>query len=637
MKNITKFAVSFVAVAALFVAANAQAYTHMGTLKMGSTGSQVMELQKALNAKGFVVSSTGLGSAGNESTYFGAKTKGAVVAFQTANGLGKDGVVGPATGAALASGSSTGGTSTVPGCTAGAMFSSTTGASCTGGSTSTGPLAGTAGNIDNTSKISSYNDEEVGEGSSDVKVVGFEIETSNDGDIALRSMKLEFDPAAHSGSQSTHLDDYIDGVSIWMGSTKIGSADVSDFSENSDIYTRTITLSNAVVRSDMTEKFYITVDAVNNLDSGDVTGDNWSLDVTSIRFEDGSGVVSTYDSDTDTLDTQLDFVDFGTAADSELKFSTASDNPEAGIVNVNESSVKDNIVLLKGKITLDGDSDVNIDELPFTFSPVGDNMNAIVDSITLVIDGEEYSESVPSIADAASGTITFDNLDFDMNAGDTINFEIIADINGTDDYTEGDSITASFTSTNRDYVDAENEEGDQLDDSDEKSGTATGKSQEFRSNGVELTFVSATTNVAAGTSANDDQGTFTIKFKVKAIGDTVYISSLADAKATAGVTAGKTSMNIDRAGTATNGGTSTVLTNLTSTTLTSVGLYQLDSGEENTFEISSTVQLPTAGAAGLFRAVLGGVSWTTTSTDNTPDNAYTSNLDSFKTSYIGLN
>ena len=146
------------------------------------------------------------------------------------------------------------------------------------------------------------------------------------------------------------------------------------------------------------------------------------------------------------------------------------------------------------------------------------------------------------------------------------------------------------------------------------------------------------TSVSAGTSANDDVGTFTIKFKVKATGDTVYISSLADATAS-GVTAGKTSIIIDRAGTATTGGVSTVLTNVTETDLTSVGLYQLDEDEENTFEI--TASMPTVGGggltSGLFRAVLGGVSWDTDSADATPDNGYTSNLDTFKTSYISLN
>ena len=51
------------------------AYMHTGTLKMGSTGSQVMSLQQTLNANGYLVSSVGAGSPGLESSYFGAKTK----------------------------------------------------------------------------------------------------------------------------------------------------------------------------------------------------------------------------------------------------------------------------------------------------------------------------------------------------------------------------------------------------------------------------------------------------------------------------------------------------------------------------------------------------------------------------------
>ncbi|MDQ5949898.1 MAG: hypothetical protein QG563_405, partial [Patescibacteria group bacterium] len=283
MKNITKFAVSFVAVAALFVAANAQAYTHMGTLKMGSTGSQVMELQKALNAKGFVVSSTGLGSAGNESTYFGAKTKAAVMAFQTANDLGKDGIVGFNTGSKLASGSSTGGTSTVPGCTAGAAFSSTTGAPCTGGSTTpTGPLAGTDGMISDVNELSQYSNEEVGEGEEDVKVAGFEVEASNDGDIAIRSAKVSVTITNEDGSDN--LDDYVDSVSVWMGSTKIGSADADDFNEDSSgVWTKTVSFTGATVTADDTEKFYVSFDAVNSFDSGDIDSEVATVDVENLR------------------------------------------------------------------------------------------------------------------------------------------------------------------------------------------------------------------------------------------------------------------------------------------------------------------------------------------------------------------
>ena len=53
--------------------------------KMGDNGGEVMDIQKFLNAHGFTVSATGAGSAGNESSYFGAKTKAAVIAFQNAN------------------------------------------------------------------------------------------------------------------------------------------------------------------------------------------------------------------------------------------------------------------------------------------------------------------------------------------------------------------------------------------------------------------------------------------------------------------------------------------------------------------------------------------------------------------------
>lgn len=52
---------------------------------MGDTGGQVMDIQKFMNASGFTVSATGAGSPGQESSYFGAKTKAAVVAWQNAN------------------------------------------------------------------------------------------------------------------------------------------------------------------------------------------------------------------------------------------------------------------------------------------------------------------------------------------------------------------------------------------------------------------------------------------------------------------------------------------------------------------------------------------------------------------------
>ena len=88
-------------VGAMFIATTANAYTHSMTLKMGSTGSQVMELQKALNAGSCKVAASGVGSSGMESSYFGGLTKAAVMCYQSANSLTADGIVGPMSGAKL--------------------------------------------------------------------------------------------------------------------------------------------------------------------------------------------------------------------------------------------------------------------------------------------------------------------------------------------------------------------------------------------------------------------------------------------------------------------------------------------------------------------------------------------------------
>ena len=54
---------------------------------LGTTGEHVRALQRFLNSKGFTVSTTGFGSAGQETVYFGTKTRQALIRYQQANGL----------------------------------------------------------------------------------------------------------------------------------------------------------------------------------------------------------------------------------------------------------------------------------------------------------------------------------------------------------------------------------------------------------------------------------------------------------------------------------------------------------------------------------------------------------------------
>ena len=66
-------------------------------LSFGSRGNDVRQLQIFLNTHGYLVSTTGPGSPGNETTIFGYATKAALIRFQKANGIDPIGVFGPTT------------------------------------------------------------------------------------------------------------------------------------------------------------------------------------------------------------------------------------------------------------------------------------------------------------------------------------------------------------------------------------------------------------------------------------------------------------------------------------------------------------------------------------------------------------
>jgi hypothetical protein len=588
-------------------AAAAPAASFNRDLTVGSTGADVTALQTMLG----VTPATG---------YFGAITKAAVVAYQTSKGISATGYVGPLTRAAL--------NYVAP------VVTPSTGGS-TGSTGSSASLDGTDGTISDVNELTQYNNEEVGEGDEDVKVLGMEIEASNEGDIQLKSMKIELTETGSGDSEK--LDDYVSDVSIWMGSTKIGSADADQFNEDDDgLYSKTISLSNAVIKADETVKFYVAVSAVNSFDSGDIDGNDWSVDVLNIRYTDGSGVTST-ESDagdlTGDLDVAMDFVSFGDAADTEITISTASDTPDADIVVVDDTEETEDVLLLKGKIKVEGSSDVVLDEMPITFTVAGTatGLASTTGSVKLVIDGEEYTESVGSTFNSLVSSVTFDDMELDIEGESTVEFAVYADILGIDDaLTAGDTLKAEVTASNRSMMDIEDEEGDSVTD---RSGVATGEAQEFRENGISISLVSVTASGLDNGTANDDLGSFVIKFKVTAIGETVYISSLADAQLS-GNTDGKTTVHASRAGTATVGGVTASIDNLTDSDKNAAGLWAIEEGSSNaeTFELTTTIQLPTAGAAGLYKVQLGGVRWTTDGTDATPSNSYTSNLDTLKVS-----
>lgn len=631
MNKITKFIVgaSLAAFALVASASTASAaYMHTGLLKQGMTSSQVMSLQTTLNASGFLVSTTGAGSPGMESSYFGSKTKAAVMAFQTAKGLTADGIVGAQTGTALAAMtggsmsypagcSSTSGYSTVNGqpctmtanypvgCMSNSGYSTTTGQPCTGaslpagcmstagfspisgvscstGGSSNGALSGSTGNISSYSLLSSV-DNQVGEGNTDKKVVGVEIKADAGSDLNISAMRVTF-KNTNSPSSSKRFDRYAKTVSVWAGSTKVGSASISDFSEDSGLYTKTINLSGATVKADQKSQFYVTVDAVSNIDSGDFTN-TFVATIDNARFNDASGAILTETFSSPTITKTFSFVSLATANDLELKVNLASDNMKATTVKVSTTSNTNNVQLLKFTVKAQGGK-MHIDQIPVYFA-ASTALSEVTGNVTLKINGDTFTETIASTT-ATGATITFDNLSFDISADDTVTGTVYADINDIEVpyFNQGDTLKASITSSEVAVIDAEDANGDNIQSGD-RSGSAVGEVMTFRSTGVNAVMGDASITRDTDQNGNIVQVHYSIPVSVTSFGNTLYLGQSAQLAATAtGSNAFALVYEASSAGsTPVVGGTSSITLSSSDSSIDTNG-FRLDDGQTKHFTIT---------------------------------------------------
>ncbi len=456
-------------------------YNHTVTLKRGSTGSQVSAMQAVVGA----------GTDGN----FGPMTEAKVKAFQASKGLTADGIVGAMTGLAIHN----------------------AGCSTTTPTTPTGPttVSGGAGTVDEYKLLSSpSNNEEVGEGQNNVKVLGFSIEADDNSDLGVKAIKLDF----AQGTANHDFHKYADEVTVWFGSEKVASIDAEDFDDDNG-YAQTVSLTgSAVVEAGEKANFYVAISGQENIDTPDI-GDTWTLDVTSVRWMDGQGGLISEDP---TLAVRtFSFASFETANDLELNISTASDNPESQVVAVDDTNDTNNVTLLKGEFEVTG-GDMNVQDVEITVGK-SSTVSGVAKTFTLVVDGDEV-DSINS-SDCDSGTCTFSDADFDLSEGDT-DFEIVVDLNDTGGtFAEGDYLSASITSTNVANLmtagDVEDENGD---DVTNVTGAANGKNQIFFVTFPKITVVSSSVVANDNGSSAPTSATATMKVKVVAEGGTLYLN-----------------------------------------------------------------------------------------------------------------
>jgi len=564
-------------------------------LTIGATGADVVTLQDTLIANNFLVIPAGVSKG-----YFGSLTQSALAQMQAAEGISPPaGYFGPITRSAFA------------GLCAASNNSSDDDSDDDMDDDNDSGLQGGAGDITVTERSSGVKDE-VLEGEEEVKVLGFEIEADGS-DIEITSVKVEFE---HMGSGSDRLNRYVDEVLIMNGNDVVGSADVDDFNEDSDVYSESIRLSDVVIDEDDDTKLYVAVSAVNNVDSDDL-GKDWDVTLVSTRYEDGDGAILT--DSTESITETFTFEDLSSTGDIELTVREDDETiNDARTEQVDDTSDTNGVEILSFEIEAEG-SDLYLNDLFFNATSTGAGVTEIANDFVLYMDGEEVGNLSGSTASSTdpTRTLTFVDLDDDdvvVDEGDTVTFILEADINDIDGgFQNGATLVVSL---NADDVDADDENGDTVTD---LTGSAESQELTFVSTGVMLGKGDSDTSSVVlnlDTTSTDDEGKFSIFFNVTAFEDPAYIDLTATTTDTTTGAAGvyayveSTNANDDIVSTGT---TTATLERVSGGTL-SGNYVKINAGQ--TVKLKATVYHDPA-ATGTYRAQLGQVNFASSAEEGT--------------------
>ncbi len=397
-------------------------------------------------------------------------------------------------------------------------------------------LRGGAGDIDDVEFISSYNNEEVGEDEEDVVVAGYEVEAAEGSDIAIRAITLDFDMVTGAGDQDDDFEDYAEEVSVWFDGDEVARVDADEFDDDNS-YRKSLTLDSGVVIEEEEEgDLLVAVSGIRNLDSDNEEID-WSVALDSIRFEDAQGAVITTSDAGDDMEVgrEFSFETFSSAANAEMKVSLSDDDyvNESHVIEVDDNDETDGEEVLSFEVEVEGDSDLEIDDLVVDFTTDEDDLNDVISSAYLFMDGDEVGSENITSEDATDVPVTFDDLDLTLDAGDTYVFTVEVDFEEIDaDFEEGTTLKAEITEDEIEDWDIEDEAGDDLADGD-RTGSAIGEDHGLYSVGIMVDNVEVDrekTLSCDGTcgAGENEQAQFTYEFDVTAFGGDIYIDDVVE-------------------------------------------------------------------------------------------------------------
>ena len=529
------------------------------TLRLGMTDSQVVCLQSKL---GMTASSE----------HFGPQTLAAVKTFQATNSLTADGVFGPVSLAALMVSTPTSTTTTTTtsnealcpngmtlasncvtaptaatgtlcpngnllsnncaaatsvttlpsGCTTTAGFSPTTGVSCGTGSTTTngaGTLTPTITTID--TKVAAV------QGAS-TKVYGIKL-VADGSSVNLTNLQVDL---TNAGLGATALNKYISGVSVWDGSTKIGSALAADFTKTGANYSKTIALTGETVTAGSANRkyIYVSVDALSSIDSTNMvaglTPASWTMTVSNLRYSDGTGAIMS-----NAFGVAVPLITFSTlgqAGTAKVTIAADSTNPTAGNIQASTTGSTDDVVMLAFKLKATG-TDVSFDALPFTLT-AKNAAGVAIRSDVVASAMDIYKNSVADANRIGENTAFTVNGNYNINLDDTFTipadttqtFVVAVKINQlTGGFVTGDTfeidlrasaiVAPLLTDVNGDVFAAAS-----------VTGSAVGGQMTFMSNGVVTVMGTPSISVSSNAGATT-YVTYSIPVTVTSFGDTLYV------------------------------------------------------------------------------------------------------------------
>lgn len=538
----------------------------------------IMGVQQAVNQLGYAPALVADGK-------MGPNTRAGVMWAQNKLGVSADGAWGPMTNNAYMawlSTCSTGTTTPTP--------------------SNPGSLNGGAGSVDQYDLDSTYSNEEVGEGTSDVEVYGLEIEASDESDLMVTAVTIDLGDNTDSNTHvfadgSDKFDDYASELSIWFNGDKVAEIDADEF-EDDNGYRRTITLdSGVIIEAGDTETLVVAVSGANTIDSDDFD-QAWTIAIDSVRFMDGQGVVITEDPLQG--DETFTFETFASSANTKLSIEKGSDDiNDSRVIKVEDNDSVDDVEILSFFVEIEGSSDVMVDDIvvEFTVDGTATDLNDIASKVTLWMDGDEIASENATTDE----TVTFDNLDLDLKAGDDYEFIVAVDIleyDAAGTYDLGDTISATVGETERNLWDAEDEEGDDLVAGD-RDGVESSEAHSLSLAGVELRDVNDSVNTLAN---SDAAGSISWEFTLEAEDEAIEF----DIDDNSDVTSAGSDVKFTLTGTDITIGTTTIVLVSGDATVDGEG-WDIAAGDDATFILETTFTTVDANDNGTYRVRLDSV------------------------------